>query len=128
MLFVDTSAFFALLDRADEQHELAVTFADSQREGLVSHNYVVLETASLVQRRLGARALRAFLQDTLGPIEIVWVDEELHATAVAAQLSAPAAQPSLVDWTSFTVMRARSIATAFAFDRHFRRQGFETVP
>jgi predicted nucleic acid-binding protein len=35
---------------------------------------------------------------------------------------------SFVDRTSFELMRAEGIARAFAFDRDFARQGFETVP
>jgi uncharacterized protein len=41
-------------------------------------------------------------------------------------LAAGRRQISLVDWTSFTVMRERSITHAFAFDNDFESQGFET--
>jgi uncharacterized protein len=41
-------------------------------------------------------------------------------------LAAGRRQISLVDWTSFTVMRERTITHAFAFDDDFERQGFET--
>jgi len=34
---------------------------------------------------------------------------------------------TLVDCTSFEVMRSRSITTAFAFDEHFEEQGFATL-
>ena len=35
---------------------------------------------------------------------------------------------SLVDWTSFLVMRRRGISTSFAFDDDFAAQGFRTLP
>jgi predicted nucleic acid-binding protein len=35
---------------------------------------------------------------------------------------------SLVDWTSFLVMRRRGISTAFALDSDFAAEGFEVIP
>jgi predicted nucleic acid-binding protein len=35
---------------------------------------------------------------------------------------------SLVDWTSFELMRRQGIERAFALDADFDRQGFATVP
>jgi predicted nucleic acid-binding protein len=35
---------------------------------------------------------------------------------------------SLVDWTSFLVMRRRGISTAFALDPDFAVEGFEVMP
>lgn len=35
---------------------------------------------------------------------------------------------SLVDWTSFLVMRRRGITTAFAFDADFAAEGFQVTP
>lgn len=57
-------------------------------------------------------------------IEVVWVDESLHATATAAWLAAARRSLSLVDCASFAVMRARGVRRAFAFDQHFDEQGF----
>jgi predicted nucleic acid-binding protein len=44
-----------------------------------------------------------------------------------AFLAAGSEGPSLVDCTSFEVMRRRAIATAFAFDRHFEAAGFAVL-
>jgi uncharacterized protein len=62
----------------------------------------------------------------LPTLEIEWIVVRTHGLAVAALLAAGRRQISLVDWTSFTVMRERSITHAFAFDDDFERQGFET--
>jgi predicted nucleic acid-binding protein len=35
---------------------------------------------------------------------------------------------SLVDCASFEVMRLHGIRKAFAFDKHFREQGYELIP
>jgi predicted nucleic acid-binding protein len=35
---------------------------------------------------------------------------------------------SVVDCVSFVVMRDSGVSEAFCFDRHFREQGFRTLP
>jgi len=94
----------------------------------VTHNYVVVEAATLVHRRLGTSATRILLEAILPVVEIVWIDRELHEAAVSALLAGIRRRVSLVDWVSFEVMRGRGIETAFAFDRDFGVQGFATVP
>jgi predicted nucleic acid-binding protein len=54
-------------------------------------------------------------------------DEALHAAATAALLAAGLREVSLVDWTSFELMRRLGATQAFAFD-DFARQGFATLP
>ena len=128
--FVDTSAIYALLDDDDLNHEVAdETFRFLfQGEPLVTHSYVVLESAAVVQRRLGSGAVRDLFDRLLPLIEIVWVDEALHRTAVTSLLAAEKRHISLVDWTSFQVMRIRGIDNVFTFDGDFARQGLQPVP
>lgn len=129
-VLVDTSALYAVLDRDDENHGAAAeTFTKLLDEDtLLTHTYVVVETTALVQRRLGMEALRALVDDLLPAFELVHVDELLHATAVAALLAAGARDLSLVDWTSFELMRRLGLREAFAFDEDFARQGFAVLP
>jgi predicted nucleic acid-binding protein len=72
--------------------------------------------------------LRTFVDDLLPLVDIEWVDPVLHAEAREATLAGGQRRVSLVDWTSFLVMRRRGIATAFAFDDDFAAQGFSTSP
>lgn len=128
-VFVDTSALYALLDADDENHRAAAdAFASSTRtDVLVTHNYVVVETAALVQRRLGVEAVRSLVDDVLPPVELIWIDERLHRSATAAMIASGSARISLVDWTSFEAMRDQGIDRAMAFDDDFARQGFQLV-
>jgi predicted nucleic acid-binding protein len=48
-----------------------------------------------------------------------------HDTAVRAFRSAGSGAVSLVDRTSFAVMRAEGVEPSFAFDRDFLIEGFE---
>jgi predicted nucleic acid-binding protein len=57
-----------------------------------------------------------------------WVDVALHERAVASLLGSASRSVSLVDWTSFALIREESLDRAFAFDRDFRDQGFAVIP
>ena len=130
-ILVDTSALYALLDRDDANHADAErSFADLRRRAseLVTHNYVLVEAAALVHRRLGPAATRALLEDLLLPVEVIWVDRDLHRRAESALLAAARRRLSLVDWTSFEVMRRLGVRSAFAFDRDFAAEGFALIP
>ena len=66
-ILVDTSAWYALVDRADANHRRAVsTLAQLAQEGalLLTHNYVVVETVALLPRRqvLPGSARRSLLR------------------------------------------------------------------
>ncbi len=130
-VFVDTSALYAILDTDDENHEKAGDLWKdlvAQEAQLVSSNYVLLETLSLVQHRLGIRAVRSLQEQGIPLLHVEWVDESCHRDGVTAMLTAARRQLSLVDCVSFQIMRQLGIRTAFSFDRHFEEQGFERIP
>ena len=58
----------------------------------------------------------------------VWVDESVHASAVASLLAAGRRGLSLVDCTSFELMRRNGLDEALALDRDFVDQGFGVSP
>ena len=128
-VFVDTSALYAALDEEDEHHDrVAQTFRSLVDGVLLTHNYVVAESAALIERRLSKLHARRLITHLVTPIEIVWIDEPTHNAAASAYVATASRGPSLVDFASFEVMRARGIARAFALDRHFADAGFELVP
>jgi len=133
-IFVDTSALFAVLDADDDNHQRALRAWNPMLDQLeadpgaaITHTAASSSrAAALVQRRLGMDATRDLLETIVPSLTVVWIDEQIHRLAVAAMLPAGKRQVSLVDWTSFTVMRDRAITHAFAFDDDFERQGFKT--
>lgn len=130
-VFLDTSAVLALLDADDRSHaEARPVWADllGRAEDLVSTNYVLVESFALVQHRLGLEAVRTLQEDILPLVRVHWVSEADHRAGVTALLTANRRQLSLVDCVSFLVMRQLTLKTAFAFDRDFNAQGFETLP
>ncbi len=129
-VFIDTSAFYAVLDADDEVHARArVGWMGLIRDGrpLVTSNYVCVETCALVQARLGMDAVRILFDDMLPMVTVVMLDETLHTNAIATLLGANRRNLSLVDCTSFAMMRHRGTSTVFAFDQHFAEQGFQLV-
>lgn len=130
--FVDTSALFALVDEDDPEHDAALTWLEDastlESERFVTHNYVVVETIALARSRLGPAAIRMLIDEVLPVSEVRYVDEDLHRRALATYLVGLSRRVSFVDRTSFELMRDERIERAFAFDRDFVREGFETVP
>jgi len=128
-VFVDTSAWYALLARADQNHAAARTVFNrlaAAREHLVTQNYVVVETLALVGRRLGMNAVRSFSLDLLPVADVDWILPATHDLALAAYLDS-SRELSFVDHASFALMRARGIRAAFAYDADFEDHGFELI-
>ncbi len=65
---------------------------------------------------------------TLFVVDVGPVDADLHAAAIAAFRDTVESSVSLVDRTSFLVMRREGIERAIALDADFRTAGFETLP
>ncbi len=126
MIFLDTSVIYALADAMDSNHSRATSLlraALGAGHEILTHNYVLVESMALLQRRLGLDACLKFAT-TAGAFEIEWVDRTTHAEAVRRLARSTRSDVSLVDHVSFIVMRARSIDEALAFDRDFVDAGF----
>ncbi len=126
-VFVDTSAFLAVLNSADINHKTAerrwLRLMNSEEKCHTS-NYVVLETSALLQNRIGLNALRAFHDAVLPILNIYWIDEAIHNAALSALFISGRRGLSLVDCASFEIMRAAGIREAFTYDKHFKELGF----
>jgi predicted nucleic acid-binding protein len=130
-IFIDTSAFFALLDRDDDNHERAKSAWAGilgRENTLVTSNYVLVETFALLQNRLGMIAVRAFQGDLFPILNVEFVNLETHRSGISALLAAAKRNLSLVDCVSFELMVSLGIKTAFAFDTHFKEAGFQVSP
>ena len=129
--FIDTSAFYAVLDGDDRNHAAAdAQWTELLRQGveLFTTSYVLVETYALLQHRLGLAAVRTFREDVYPLLHVDWIDRELHDGGTGALLSAQRRQLSLVDCISFESMRRRGVRHAFVFDPHFAKQGFLVLP
>ena len=130
-IYVDTSAFYALLDRADKYHEPARAVWPGLLKddiALMTTNYVVSETVTLLQYRIGFEAADLWYRDVLGVLDVYWVDEVLHRRAYELWMNLGRRRFSLVDCVSYVTMRHNRIERAFAFKTNFIEQGFELLP
>jgi predicted nucleic acid-binding protein len=123
----DTSGLYAILDADDRCHEVAArawTQLVESTRSIVLHHFVLLETWSLLQARLGMEAVGTFHRDFWPLCDLVPVTESLIARGAARCLGAGRRDVSLADCVTFELGSERGIASAFAFDRHFREAGF----
>ncbi|MBI2896771.1 MAG: PIN domain-containing protein [Deltaproteobacteria bacterium] len=126
MIFLDTSALYALASAEDAHHDearAALRAIEASGEELVLHTYVLLETFALVHRRHGLAAAVRISRDT-SLLPTVVVDRALHDRAVERLRRSRRGRLSLVDAVSFVVMDDRDVDTAFAFDPDFATAGF----
>lgn len=130
-VFVDTSALYALLVSTEEDHEAAVAMLGrlvKAQRSLLASNYVLLETAAVLQHRFGLTAVRD-LEDHLVPmLRVEWVSGETHERALERLLRMNRRELSLVDCTSFEIMDEHGVREAFAFDSDFAAEGYRVVP
>lgn len=130
-VFVDTSALYALIFPEDAHHQRAVACFEAltlAQRILVSTNYVLLECASLLQRRHGFTLAHTFLEKTAELLDVIWIGEKEHRAGVSLWTKAASRQLSLVDCSSIAVMREHGLREAVAFDRHFAEAGFNMLP
>lgn len=126
-VFIDTSALMAFIDedepRRGECREAWERAAD-EGEGLVTTEYVFLEAVSVAQRRWGLDAVRTLVDEFFPLIHVEPVTHEDRSAAVSALLATGRRRLSLVDCSSFVVMRRMRILDYLGLDPHFTEQGF----
>lgn len=125
-VFCDTSGFFAVANPADPRHAQAAA-AWKRLVGqhrLVTSNYVVVESVTLMQARGGIAAARTLSEAIAENVDVAWIDPPLHDAALRELFASSRPRLSLVDCTSFELMRRHHIAVAFAYDAHFAERGF----
>ncbi len=134
MIFVDTSAWFALLyEKAAERPEAAATFAEIERGRYgtpVTTDYVLDETFTLLRLRVGLDPVSR-LAGLLGrspSIRQVRVGEAVFEESLKLMLSRPDKKWSFTDCTSFVIMRETHMTHAFSWDHNFVEAGFKIVP
>jgi predicted nucleic acid-binding protein len=134
-LFVDTSVWYAAADSSDFSNARAKTIL-AEGEALVTTDHVLVETWTLIRYRIHRRAAEAFwngLRNGVASIETVVAADLQAAWETGATYRDQ--DFSIVDRTSFAVMRRLGIERAASFDDHFavfrfgpnRRRAFTIV-
>jgi hypothetical protein len=129
--FVDTGAWVALFVEADAQHHSALAWITSNRDRLITSDYIVDEVLTLISARFRRQtAIRVghvlFGQDLAGLIQLTDEDKE-RAWGIFRSHSDK--EWSFTDCTSFALMQRLGISNAFAFDQHFSQmRGIRRAP
>ena len=132
-LFVDTSAWYPLVNAAHRDHDALADELRRQLRGgaqIVTTNLIVAETHALLLSRAGRQAALAFLESVhQSPNRIETVTPERTATAIGRWIESFSDQPfSLADAASFAVMAEFGIREALTLDRNFAAAGFIMLP
>lgn len=132
-LFVDTAGWMAMADAADPLHDATCRERDAcLRDGgiLVSTDYVIDETLTLVRVRLGLRAAADWWAQVDASSRIRW--ERIGAARAGKArdwfFEWTDKGFSFTDCTSFVVMKELGLRRALTTDRHFSQAGFELAP
>lgn len=132
-LFVDTAGWMACADGSDPVHAACRMARDKAlRSGqvLLTTDYVVDETLTLLRVRLSLAAAEAWWRQVDGSPRVRWerVDAARFQRALELFFQYRDKGFSFTDCTSFAVMRELRLANVLTTDRHFRQMGFEMVP
>jgi hypothetical protein len=131
-VFVDTSAWFAIVDRSEARHTLAASLY-AQLLGssiiLVTTSLILAETYNLLSRRLGQVAAMNYLENINQSSRVLTIYPGVQHERPAKELLRKFHDQdfSLTDAVSFVIMRQESIEEAFTFDHHFAVAGFTLV-
>lgn len=132
-LFVDTAGWVACADASDPAHAACHAARDSALEArhtLVTTDYVVDETMTLLRLRLGLPSAEAWWRQVDGSPRVRWerIDALRFERAVQLFLQHRDKDFSFTDCTSFVVMRELKLRRALTTDKHFKQMGFDVVP
>ena len=119
MIFVDSSAWFAAVNRRDRHHQRAVELLASHSP-LVTSYLVIVETWLLINSRINFVIAERFLLGVRGDgCEIVAISEEDWRLSSVIANRFPDQTFSIVDRTSFAVMERMGIERVISFDNDF---------
>ena len=134
-LFVDTSIWYAAADSSDRSNARSKAILKSG-EALVTSDHVLVETWTLLHHRIDRKAAEGFwegLRSGIALIEAVTLADLEFAWDIG--VSWRDQDFSIVDRTSFAVMRRLGIDRVASLDAHFsvfrfgpkRRQSFHVI-
>ena len=129
---MDTGCLIALEDADDDNHQYAIMHREglTRLPSLMTTSYVVDEVVTFFNVR-GQHDKAVEIGQTLlssPSVEMIHVGENLLRRGLDLLCERPDKRYSLTDCVSFVVMRELGITTAFAFDQHFKQEGFMREP
>jgi predicted nucleic acid-binding protein len=136
MIFVDTSAFLALVNEKDNSHAEAANFLEKIKSGrvkikkIITSDYIIDETLTRIRYSVGHQEAVEWGKDIFASnvIEKFEVGREIFEIAWELFQTYGDKKLSFTDCTSFAIMKKKGIEKAFSFDEDFERIGFIQLP
>jgi uncharacterized protein len=131
-VFIDSSAFFAMIYSRDTNHAAAASIAqrlEDEHWQLFTSNFVRAEAHALILNKANHRVADRFLKmlSDQTPVEILGVTPEDEEQAIALIAKYTDNDFTLTDATSFVAMERLGIAASFTFDDDFRQYGLTVL-
>ncbi len=132
-LFVDTAGWVACADTSDPAHETCRAARDTalrSGQALVTTDYVVDETLTLIRLRLNLSAAEAWWRQVDASPRVRWerIDATRFDRALELLFRHRDKDYSFADCTSFAVMRELKLTSVLTTDKHFKQMGFDVLP
>lgn len=132
-VFVDTGGWMACADLADPAHSACTAARDSTLEAgriLITTDFVVDETLTLIRFRLGLAAADTWWQQIDGSGRLRWerIESDRFERARNLFFQYQDKDLSFTDCTSIAVMRELKLKTVITTDGHFQQVGFDVLP
>jgi uncharacterized protein len=129
--FVDTGAWVSLFVAADAAHAVARKWISTNRDRLITSDYVVDEVLTLIKARFrtetAIKAGRVLFSEEIASLIQLTEDDKDQAWKIFRAHTDKGW--NFTDCTSLALMRRIGITQAFAFDRHFSQmRGIRRVP
>ncbi len=129
MIFADTGGWFSVTVPGDKHHSAAARWMTERTQPLITTDYVIDETLTLLKARgQNRRALtlgQQFFDGLLTAIYYLTEDDIRVSWQVFTRYADKGW--SFTDCTSKVIMEKLEITEAFAFDHHFRQFGTVTI-
>lgn len=130
-VFVDTSALYALVNKADQDHTSALRCIEDISQNhlpVLISNFIFDEIYTLLLTKMGRTIATEFgerLREEWIIESVSFEDEEIAWNIITKNADK---NYSYTDATSFAIMKRLGLTTAFTYDHHFSQHGMTVIP
>lgn len=128
-VFADSSFYVALCSPRDSAHAKAIEVSQNLKRSVVLTDFVLLELGNAFSvagaRELFCRLARRLRSDE--NVRIVPASRDLLERGFDLFARRPDKEWSLIDCTSFVVMKDEGLMDALSTDHHFQQAGFQAL-
>ena len=128
-VFADAFYFVACLNRADQHHKKAASFASQNQRPIVTTAWVLTEVADAFAASTARDRIAGFVAALEGDVntKIVPATQALFHRGLERYAARPDKDWTLTHCISFVVMEDERITDALTGDQHFTQAGFKVL-